>query len=290
MIVDVHTHAPTSRGPCLTKREEERNDITPGRTFAREFSWEDHYKAMEPVDKAFVIGYPVSEKERKVKDLAYVTLDDVAEYVKYHEEKLIGVMWLDPLQENAFDELERGYKVLGLKVVKIGPIYDDFDPTDPVAIAFYHKVSEYGLPLMIHQATTFRGPGPRRLSYAKPDMIEVIAHAVPDLKIVIAHMGHPWYWDTVVLIRKEPNVYTDISAQFYRPWQFYNEILCAVEYGVHEKILFGTDFPITTPAETIAACRNINHLVEGTNLPKIPEEVMEGIIHRDALTLLGLTQ
>jgi len=119
-------------------------------------------------------------------------------------------------------------------------------------------------------------------------MIEVIACAVPDLKIVIAHMGHPWYWDTVVLIRKEPNVYADISAQFYRPWQFYNEILCAVEYGAHEKILFGTDFPITTPRETIDACRNINHLVEGTNLPKIPGEAMEGIIHRDALTLLEL--
>jgi hypothetical protein len=245
---------------------------------------------MEPVDKAFVLGYsPRNRASREARESwRNVTMDDIASYVEHDPGKLLGAMWLDPMQEDAHDDLERGAKDLHMKAVKIGPIYDDFDPTDPVAMAFYRKAAALGLPLLVHQATTYRGPGPRRLSYADPRLIESITHAVPDLKIVIAHMGHPWYWETVVLVRKEPNVYADISAQFYRPWQFYNELVCAVEYGAHEKLLFGSDFPVTTPAETMAACRNVNALVEGTRLPRVPEEVIEGIIHRDSLALLGI--
>jgi hypothetical protein len=52
--------------------------------------------------------------------------------------------------------------------------------------------------------------------------------------------------------------------------------------------LFATDFPVATVAETIAALRQVNRLVEGTLLPRVPEEAIEQIIHRDALALLGL--
>ena len=55
-----------------------------------------------------------------------------------------------------------------------------------------------------------------------------------------------------------------------------------------DKLLLGTDFPVTTVEETIAKLRGVNDIVEGTRLPRIPEEAIEGIIHRDALTLLGL--
>jgi hypothetical protein len=34
--------------------------------------------------------------------------------------------------------------------------------------------------------------------------------------------------------------------------------------------------------------RRINEQVEGTNLPQIPDEVIDAIIHRDSLEILGL--
>ena len=34
--------------------------------------------------------------------------------------------------------------------------------------------------------------------------------------------------------------------------------------------------------------RRLNEQVEGTNLPRIPDDVIEGIIHRNTLELLGL--
>lgn len=288
MIVDVHTHAPTQRNGASTALGR-GPAVAPGRGFPHALSWDEHRRAMDPVDKAFVIGYPPADAAIGDHDFPSVTLEGVAEYAASDPNKLIGVMWLNPAKRKSRGLLLYGVRALNMKAVKVGPIYDDFDPLDRVAVAFYRRVETLGLPLVIHQATTFAGPGARRLMYAQPLLVEKIALAAPELRIVIAHMGHPWYWDTVALMRKEPNVYADISALFYRPWQFYNALLCAVEYDIDKKLLFGTDYPVTTPTETMQACRNVNEIVHGTGLPRIPEETVEGIINRDALSLLGMS-
>ena len=106
--------------------------------------------------------------------------------------------------------------------------------------------------------------------------------------MVIAHMGHPWINETLVLIRKNRNFYADISALYYRPWQFYNALVAAMEYGVPDRLLFGSDYPFTTPASTIAALGKVNEMVEGTSLPRIPEAKIEAMIHRDTLDRLGI--
>ena len=106
--------------------------------------------------------------------------------------------------------------------------------------------------------------------------------------MVIAHLGHPWINETLVLIRKHRNLYADISALYYRPWQFYNALVAAMEYGVLHRLLLGSDYPFTTPLETIEALRVVNRMVENTNLPRIPEAAIEQMIHRDTLSLLGI--
>ena len=51
----------------------------------------------------------------------------------------------------------------------------------------------------------------------------------PDLKMIIAHLGHPWETDLIVLIRKCPNLYADISAVHYRPWRYWQAMVTAME-------------------------------------------------------------
>ena len=111
----------------------------------------------------------------------------------------------------------------------------------------------------------------------------------PDLKIVMAHLGHPWQVDTCVVIRKHPNVYADLSANFYRPFSFWEQMVKATEWNVLDKILFGTDFPVTTVQETLDHLDQVNRIVEGTNLPKVSSDAIKEIIHRDSLDLLGLS-
>ena len=82
----------------------------------------------------------------------------------------------------------------------------------------------------------------------------------------------------VALIRKCPNVYTDISAVHYRPWRYWQAMVTAMEYGVDHKILLASDFPSGTITNVINGLRNVNAPVEGTKLPKIPTEIQDRII------------
>jgi predicted TIM-barrel fold metal-dependent hydrolase len=106
-----------------------------------------------------------------------------------------------------------------------------------------------------------------------------VALRYPELKMILAHMGHPWYEDTIAVVRKQPNVYAEISAIYYRPWQFWNIMIAAQEYLITDKIFFGTDFPFATVEDSLAGIRAVNDVVEGTRLPRVSAEVIEGIIH-----------
>ena len=104
----------------------------------------------------------------------------------------------------------------------------------------------------------------------------------------MAHIGHPWQIDCIVVIRKHPNVYADISANFYRPWSYCNAFRLATEWSVLPKLLFGSDFPIATPQETMDALWRVNDVTKGTSLPQVPIDQLEQMVHRNSLELLGL--
>ena len=193
---------------------------------------------------------------------------------------------VDPTDPRAMEELERCVEELAMVGIKVSPHYQNFAPMDPRACAIYARAERLGLPIAFHQAASPRRVAPLR--YAHPMALDEVATAYPELRIVVARFGHPWEPDTIVLIRKHPHVYTDISAQFYRPWQYYNALTLCMEYAQLGKVFFGTDYPVTTPQGTLDTLRAVNEMVEGTRFPRIPEEEIEAIIHRDALGLLGL--
>ena len=75
--------------------------------------------------------------------------------------------------------------------------------------------------------------------------IDRVAIRFPDVKIIMAHLGHPYEGECVVTIRKHPNVYADVSALHYRPFQLYHSLMLVQEYGVWDKVLLGSDYPFT---------------------------------------------
>jgi predicted TIM-barrel fold metal-dependent hydrolase len=110
----------------------------------------------------------------------------------------------------------------------------------------------------------------------------------PNVKIIMAHLSHPYEGECIVTIRKHPNVYADISALHYRPFQFYHSLMLVQEYGVWDKLLFGSDYPFTTVNATIQDLQRMNEMLQGTALPRLQMEQIEKLIHRDALRVLGL--
>ena len=188
--------------------------------------------------------------------------------------------------DGALDELERARDDLGLKGIKLGPNYQVFDPLGEPALRVYERAERHGLPILFHQGASPVQDAPLR--YAHPLLMDEIAIRFPELRVVMAHMGHPWQRETIVTIRKHAHVYADVSALFYRPWSFYEGLRLATEWGALDKLLFGSDFPIATPAETAAALRRVNDPIEGTALPPVPLDRIEELIERDPLPLLGL--
>ena len=201
-----------------------------------------------------------------------------------HSDKFIGWCSVDPNDEDCVEQLEHYVNNLGLRGLKCSPIYQNWDPQDPKHLPLFRKAESLGIPVNIHQGTSFVRTGP--LKFANPIQLEDIAVACPDLRIVISHMGHPWEDECVVLIRKHPNLYTNVSALHYRPLRHYQAFMSAIEYGVEHKLIFGSDFPSATASQVIAGQNKVNDVVAGTNLPKVGQEVIHDIIYENWKALL----
>lgn len=240
----------------------------------------DHTKAMESVTKAIVLAFQSTHLG------FHITNDYVAQYVRTQPDKFIGFLSVDPHEPDCLEELERAYFDLGLRGIKLSPIYQSFHPMDERILPVYKFAEKHGLPILFHQGATF----PRRapLKYAHPEMLEDVALAFPELRMIIAHLGHPWEVETIVLIRKQPHMYADLSGLYYRPWQLYNSLMLCQEYGVMHKLIPGSDYPVTSPDEADEGLRRINAFVEGTRFPRIDPEAIEAIIERDILAELNL--
>jgi predicted TIM-barrel fold metal-dependent hydrolase len=200
----------------------------------------------------------------------------VADFVKRHSDRFIGWCSVDPNDPACVEYLRYYVNDLGLRGLKLGPIYQNFDPSDPRHLPLFREAERLGIPINWHQGTSFVRTGP--LKYANPVLLEDIAVACPDLRMIISHMGHPWETECVVLIRKHPNLFADTSALHYRPWRHYQAFLTALEYGVEHKLIFGSDFPSATPEQAIAGLRKVNDIVAGTQFPRFPEEAIQRMI------------
>ena len=121
-----------------------------------------------------------------------------------------------------------------------------------------------------------------------PRHLDDVATRFPDVKIILAHLSHPYEGECVVTIRKHPNVYADCSALHYRPFQLYHSLMLVQEYGVWHKVLFGTDYPFTTVEASVQGMRNLNNMLEGTALPRLNMDKMEAMFERDTLKILGI--
>lgn len=214
-------------------------------------------------------------------------------YVKEMVEKfqgssrLIPFVSVDPHEKSFMDMFLEAVDDWGFKGVKLMPMYGNFDPRDQRLEPLYQKCEREGLPVLFHTGTTFCREAP--LIYAQPLLLEAVALQFPELRIIAAHLGHPFVDQAVSLIRKQPNVYADLSALYYRPWQFFNYLMLIQEYGVTHKILFGTDYPFTKPLNTAEKWRAIAHASPPNEFACLSVDWIERLFKQDSMRLLGVS-
>jgi predicted TIM-barrel fold metal-dependent hydrolase len=279
MIIDVHTHAFRVPDHVEERFLQEAQIARNGVPIDLQITSERYAQAMQPVDRAIVFGL-------KARHVGIYTPDDFIAEFAARDDRWIGFCGVDPNEPAYREDFEHAIEDLGLRGIKLAPMYANFSPLDERLTPIYETAVRRGLPVLSHIGTTFCRFAP--LEFTRPILIDTLAMRFPDLTFIMAHLGHPWEPETLVVIRKHPNVWADLSALYYRPWQLYNSLILAQEYGVMKKILFGSDYPFATPADSIAGLRALNRMVEGTNLPRVSETLLDEIIFRDSLTILGL--
>jgi len=281
MIVDVHSHAWRFPDHFDQSFLQQAARAKPGVKVDLTVQYEAYRQQATPDTRTIVFGGKARRSGLWVDD-SYV-----AQYVAAHPDTLVGFLSLDPTDENWPEDLEHGHRELGLKGIKLMPMYAGFRPDDEHIDALWSYAGEHGLPVLLHTGTTFVSQAP--LECTLPRHLDAVAIRHPQVKIIMAHLGHPYEGECVAVIRKHANVFADVSALHYRPWQLYNSLMLVQEYGVWDKVLFGSDYPFTTVQASIDGLRALNGMVEGTSLPKLDVAAIESLIYRDSLKLLGLS-
>jgi hypothetical protein len=282
MIVDVHSHV-WAYPDHFSEEFRAQARLAQGGTEVDLSTPIERYRSACPDDEP-VVRVVFGGKAK----LSGLWVDDqyVAEHVNRHE-GLLGFLAIDPTQEGWEDEMRQGHQELGLCGIKMMPMYAGFLPQDERLDPLWRYATEHQLPVLLHTGTTFVRQAPIACTY--PRHLDEVAMRFPDAKIIMAHFGHPFEGECIAVARKHPNVFTDISALHYRPFQFFHSLMLVQEYGIWPKVLFGTDYPFTTVNATIQTLRELNDLFGGADpRTRLCDEAIDEMIHRDTLALLGL--
>ena len=140
----------------------------------------------------------------------------------------------------------------GARGVKIIPpamgMYGDDDRLRPV----FEAAFELKLPVLSQSGDGFGAPpAPGVDHYGRPRYHRRWLEEFPGLTLILAHLGHGYADDLADMAHRYPNLYTDTSFQFGGLEESAEERRRMAELirriGT-EKVLFGTNFPMTDPS------------------------------------------
>jgi uncharacterized protein len=187
----------------------------------------------------------------------------------------------------------------GLKFTRARYPYNDDRLMD-----YYARAAAYNMILLFHTGTVMRTEEDKYYdvdsSRLKPIYLDRIARRFPDLKIIGAHLGNPWYEEAAMTLFWNPNVYFDLSGSVLKrkSAEWFNDVLwwssermskLAPGKNTHyslshpfDRICFGTDVQI----EEMSSClEEYRRLFDDLRLP---EDIRNRVMGGNIAGMLGL--
>ena len=172
---------------------------------------------------------------------------------------LAPVITVEPTAKEVKTSIELAEKTKKeVKAFKIRLGYVKAPAEDPVFNRLYDYAESEKIPVLFHTGDTAFSTGDLVLSH--PLTLDRLANKREQLTMVLCHFGNPWFEDVAELIYKHPNVYADMSglitpshayAEQFVDW-LAKKISEAIYYaGGAEKVIFGTDYPVTKHTEAL---------------------------------------
>lgn len=218
----------------------------------------------EGVDCRFVISSAAMKAKNVVagNDFLLAKAREDAAYIPF------GSFHPDMGESAALAEIERIAEA-GVKGIKIHPDFQHLYIDAPEMLTLYRRCAALGLPILFHV-------GDRNTDYSTPKRMRRVCEAVPDLKVIGAHLGGYSVWDEAREHLADSGIYVDCSEA--RPYLSEEETQSLIRVFGVDKVLFGSDYPVFC---TDTAYRHINAL-------SFTDGEKERIFYRNAEELLGL--
>ena len=282
MIVDIHTH--TFPDKIAGRTIEKLQGVSHSAAFSDGTAAGLRASmARAGVDRSVVL--PVATHPGQVERVndASARINETTE-----ETGILSLGCIHPDFANWREELER-VAALGLRGVKLHPVYQGVDLDDVRYLRILERCGELGLVVITHAGWDIGFPGQVNCS---PQMVLRVVKQVGPVKLVLAHMGGWRCWDEVEELLWDTGVCLDtafslgsitpLNDGYYTPEDLplldEEGFMALVRKFGPRRVLFGTDSPWDDQAQAIARIRA---------LPLTPEE-REAILGGNAVKLLGL--
>ena len=238
-----------------------------------------YFEVMENVDRAIVVAFPQGPHMNNNEPIAH--------FASKYPNKIAPFFLIDPTKPDCADLIDKAVTEWNAKGFHMAPIYQKFRPDDEAYFPIYEKLEKIGKPLMWFQGSSFEAvDGP--LEWANPILLDKVARNFSELRMIVAHFGSPFFREVIAMLRKHKNFYTEMSALSHRTWALYNALIDAKQYSVLDKVLFGSEFPMQLPQQSMDGLAAVAALTEGTNLPALTQGDIDSLLHRDCFEALGI--
>ncbi|PAE37838.1 amidohydrolase family protein [Bacillus sp. 7884-1] len=148
----------------------------------------------------------------------------VADAIDRFPDRFLGWAAVNPMIPESMEEVELYLNKPGFIGVKAHPFMHEYSikALDPVAAMCESK----GVPMIIHLSS-------------EPDSFKYLPDNYPNLKLIYAHAGLPFWKKLWNYVKDQPNVFVDTSSDYLTP----SIVKKAVESLGYRKVLFGCDGP-----------------------------------------------
>ena len=199
MIIDMHTH--TFPDHMAAKVIDKLSRLSRSVAFT-DGTLDGLRRSMDDAQIDLSIVLPVATNDHQVEHIN----DSSARITEAHS-NVISFGCMHPDYLNYVDELSR-VKRLGLKGIKIHPIYQETDIDDIKFLRILDRAAELGLIVVTHAGLDIGFPG---VVHCSPTMIRHALNEIGNFKLIAAHMGGWRNWDEVLSTLADTNVMIDTS-------------------------------------------------------------------------------
>lgn len=191
-----------------------------------------------------------------------------------HPDRLIPIAGLNPIPLPTLRRVEAVVAKIaaqGFAGIKLHPRLNSYDPLNAKCVAVIEAAATHNLVIFLDTLFRQRGLATRHA----PDVIDYLAAACPETKIVLLHGTGPTMMELYEIVRCNDNLLLDLSFTImrYRNSERLDADMHFLFKTTDQLITIGSDFPEYTPAEVLT---RFNQLAAG-----IEQHRIENILFRN---------